>query len=148
VAATIVRQALVDLSACLAVTFVTLLAGTSGARLQGLLPIGTGCMRTATAIVGLAVVNRITLGLTIPDKVSLAHARVCAWARVAAHSLSMTVVLLVGVSAWVDRLTRDFAVTNKPILACARAGAGASLGAVSVSVATTVVCVALVDLRA
>jgi len=147
VAATIGCYTLVHLCAGLTTALVPGLACAGWAGLLALFAFRTDCARAATTVFRVAVVNLITLDLAVSSKVSLASARVSTGPGVAAQSLSVAVMLLVGVGAWVDRLAR-FAGAGKPILARARAGARAGLGAVSVGVAAAVGRLALVYLRA
>ena len=105
-------------------------------------------MRAAPSIVGRTVVNLIACGLAVSGIVSLAGARVCPRACVAANGLSMTVVLTVGVCARFDGLAR-LTVASVVVFASARPGAGASLCAVSIGVAAPVAAAeALLDLGA
>ena len=147
VAASIGYYTLVHLCADLATALVPGLAFAGWFGLLALFAFRTDCARAATTVFRVAVVNLITLDLAVSSKVSLTSARVSTGPGVAAQSLSVAVMLLVGVGAWVDRLAR-FAGAGKPILARARAGARAGLGAVSVGVAAAVGRLALVYLRA
>ena len=105
-------------------------------------------MRAAPSIVGRTVVNLIACGLAVSRIVSLAGARVCPGASVAANGLSMTVMLTVSVCARFDGLAR-LAIASVVLFASARPGAGASLCAVSIGVAAPVAAAeALIDLGA
>ena len=59
-------------------------------------------MGAAPSIVGRTVVNLIACGLAVSGIVSLADARVCSEAGVAANGLSMTVVFFVSGRARID----------------------------------------------
>ena len=105
-------------------------------------------MRAAPSIVGRTVVNLIACGLAVSRIVSLAGARVCPRASVAANGFGVTVVLTVSVCARFDGLTR-LTVASVVVFAGARPGAGASLDAVCIFMAAPVAAAeALIDLSA
>jgi hypothetical protein len=94
-------------------------------------------VRAAPSIVSRTVVNLIACGLAVSRIVSLAGARVCPRASVAANGFGVTVMLTVSVCARFDGLAR-LAIASVVLFAGARPGAGASLGAVSVFMAAAV----------
>ena len=106
VTASIGCYTLVHLCAGLTTALVPGLACAGWAGLLALFAFRTDCARAATTVFRVAVVNLITLDLAVSSKVSLTSARVSTGPGVAAQSLSVAVMLLVGVGAWSDRLAR------------------------------------------
>jgi len=84
-----------------------------------------------------AVVNFVTVGLAVAGEIGLASALVCPWSSVVADCIGMAGMLLIGIGAWVDRLTL-LTGAGKAFLTLAQPGTRTIRGANGVDVAATV----------